>query len=427
MIGFYFLTLLHHKFTASEKKIIFLASLGGFLVFYDFVIFGLYALYFSPEIFPAQTKLESLVYVYIVFGIGFLLKPVGIFFSHLYLLKDNSNKTLMLPILFIGVSTIAMGLIPTHAVIGSLAGWLMLSLRLIQGIASGAEEQGTINYIHANLAPDKTPFSLNGIFLGAELGGFFALAMNQILAHSLSLNQILLWGWRIPFIIGGLLSVLCCYIRYKLKTVKYQYTRNRYAKYNLFIILRNYIAHILVFGSAAGLVSSLWINCIIYIPVVLYHKIDPSYRDISALILYSSIYAVVATYIINLITRKINPPKLLKVLLLLSIPSIIFSYHCLALKSDISLAVSILIIFSLLINRLVPMVFLPKLFPQQVRLAGVVIGVNTGYALFGIFSPLIIIGIIRLTDTYYIAISGYLIFVTMICMLGLIVFEKLKV
>ena len=312
LISFNIFNLVKHKFSKSEQKVIFLASLGGGLEFFDFAIFGLYAIYFAPEIFPSPSRLSSIACVYLVFALSFLLKPIGVYLAHHVALRTNPKRVLIITILIIGLSSMAIGLVPPYAVIGAWAGFFMVLFRFIQGIAAGAEAQGMIKYINQNLSYSKAPFSISGILLGSELGGFTALLLNQILAHSMSHAQIVAWGWRIPFIIGGVLAILCYIFRYKFKITRHFEASDRYYQFHLFTVLRNYLPQVLVLASTAGLISSLWINCIVYMPVLLFHHLGLSYRTISSLLIYATIYSIFASYITGLIAKKITPLKLFK-------------------------------------------------------------------------------------------------------------------
>lgn len=426
LISFNLFNLAKHKFSKAEQKVIFLAALGGGLEFFDFAIFGLYAIYFAPEVFPASSHSSSIAYVYLVFALSFLLKPVGVYLAHHIAIRSNPKRVLIFTILIIGLSSMAIGLVPPYASIGAWAGFLMIFFRFIQGIAAGAEAQGMIKYLNQNISSSKAPFSISGILLGCELGGFIALLLNQILAHSMSHVQIVAWGWRIPFIIGGVLAILCYIFRYKFKTTRHPYASDKYYQFHLFIILRNYLPQVLVLASTAGLISSLWINCIVYMPVLLFHHLGLSYRTISSLLVYATIYSIFASYITALIAKKIKPLKLFKFCLVIAIPAVIFSYYNLSAKTHINYSVNILIICHGVISRLAPLVFIDKLFPPQVRLAGVTISVNTGYIIFGVFSPLIIILIMTLTNTLFLAEASYIIFAILMSMIGLHVFEKVQ-
>ena len=117
----------------EQKKIIRLASVGGMLEFYDFTIYGLFAVYFAGQFFPSNNNFITIVSSYAVFLIGYIARPLGgIIFSHIG--DEIGRKTVMIiTMVLMGVASLGLGLLPTYASIGLWAPVCMLLLRLLQG------------------------------------------------------------------------------------------------------------------------------------------------------------------------------------------------------------------------------------------------------------------------------------------------------
>src|ERR1700749_2994045 len=130
----------------SQWRVIILSSLGGSLEFYDFVIYSMFAQYIGAAFFPATSQLDSLMYSFSVFAVGYLARPLGgVVFSH-FGDKYGRRRVFIISILAMSAATICMGLLPTHAKIGSAASILMVCLRLIQGFSLGGELPGAITF-----------------------------------------------------------------------------------------------------------------------------------------------------------------------------------------------------------------------------------------------------------------------------------------
>ena len=131
----------------SDWRVILLASLGGALEFYDFVIYSQFAQYIGRAFFPNDDPLISLVVSFSVFAVGYFARPVGgIFFSHMGD-RIGRRRVLIITILLMSGATTAIGLLPTYAQWGVTASILLVLLRIIQGFCLGGELPGAIAYV----------------------------------------------------------------------------------------------------------------------------------------------------------------------------------------------------------------------------------------------------------------------------------------
>lgn len=201
------------KLKPNEQKIIFLASLGGALEFYDFVIYVIFAPLLSQIFFPEADKLASLMSVYAVFAIGYLVRPLGgVVFSH-FGDKYGRKKTFIFSVFLMAVPTLLIGLLPTYQHIGIYASILLILLRLLQGLSIGGEIPGAITFTCEHVNPRSRGLACGVIFCFLNLGIFLGAIISLILTSLLSKEQLVTFGWRIPFIFGGLLGGFSFYIR----------------------------------------------------------------------------------------------------------------------------------------------------------------------------------------------------------------------
>src|ERR1700751_1416940 len=192
------------------------SSVGTLIEWYDFYLYGVLALFFSkhffsPDLNPSIAFIASLF----VFWTGFLVRPFGaILFGHLGDLIGR-KFTFMLTLGLMGAATFVVGLLPGYAVIGALAPILLVSMRVMQGLASGGEYGGAATYI-AEHAPDgKRGLYTSWIQTTATMGIVLALLVVLICSQSMTPQAFSDWGWRVPFWLSAILVVLSGYIRLK--------------------------------------------------------------------------------------------------------------------------------------------------------------------------------------------------------------------
>lgn len=157
--------------------VIFASSLGTVFEWYDFYLYGTLATFFSVLFFPQGNETAALLAVMATFGAGFLVRPFGaIVFGHLGDVIGRKH-TFLITILLMGISTAAVGLLPTYEQIGIWAAILMLVLRLLQGLALGGEYGGAATYVAEHAPAGKRGFYTSWIQTTATLGFFLSLAV----------------------------------------------------------------------------------------------------------------------------------------------------------------------------------------------------------------------------------------------------------
>jgi MFS family permease len=198
----------------NDYRTLVLASLGGALEFYDFIIFVFFAvvigkLFFPPDMPDWLRQLQT----FGIFAAGYLARPLGgIVMAHFGDLLGR-KRMFMLSIFLMSVPTLAIGLLPTYAVIGIWAPVLLLALRVLQGAAIGGEVPGAWVFVSEHVPPRHVGFACGtltaGLTGGILLGSLVATAINKLYAPA----ELLTEGWRVPFIIGGIFGLVSVWLR----------------------------------------------------------------------------------------------------------------------------------------------------------------------------------------------------------------------
>ncbi|GAB2815048.1 MFS transporter [Streptomyces chlorus] len=191
------------------------ASLIGTTVeWYDFFLYGsAAALVFNTLFFPSSDPLVGTLLAFMTYAIGFLARPIGgMVFGH-YGDKIGRKKLLVLSLLLMGGATFAMGLLPTYGTIGVGAPILLTVLRLIQGFALGGEWGGAVLIVSEHGGDKNRGFWASWPQSGVPAGNLLATAVLALLATIQSEETFLSWGWRVPFLLSGVLVAVGLWIR----------------------------------------------------------------------------------------------------------------------------------------------------------------------------------------------------------------------
>jgi MFS family permease len=202
----------------EETRVIFASSLGTVFEWYDFYLYAVLAPFFARLFFPPGNDTAALLSAFATYAAGFLIRPFGaLVFGRIGDLVGR-KYTFLVTIVVMGFSTFAVGLLPTFASIGWLAPILLVSLRLLQGLALGGEYGGAATYVAEHAAPGKRGYDTSWIQTTATLGLFLALIVIGICRFTgvMTAAQFGDWGWRIPFLVSVVLLIFSVYIRLRL-------------------------------------------------------------------------------------------------------------------------------------------------------------------------------------------------------------------
>ena len=202
-----------HTITNEERKVIFASSLGTVFEWYDFYLYGSLAAIIAKQFFAGTDPNTAFIFALLAFAAGFLVRPFGaIVFGRLGDMVGR-KYTFLVTILIMGVSTFVVGLLPNYASIGIAAPIILVSLRILQGLALGGEYGGAATYV-AEHAPDhKRGAFTSWIQTTATLGLFLSLMVILATRTAIGEEAFADWGWRIPFLVSVFLLAVSVWIR----------------------------------------------------------------------------------------------------------------------------------------------------------------------------------------------------------------------
>jgi len=189
------------------------ALLGNALEWYDFAVYGYVASDLGRVFFPADVPALQTLAAFGVFAVGYLMRPIGSLV--LGPLGDLLGRRLMLSlsIVIMGLSSLLIGLLPTHAQIGVTAGLLLVLLRMVQGFSVGAEFTGSITYATEAAARGQAGYLSSLAVAGGLLGFSFGALSAALIGWTVGQEAMLTWGWRLPFLFGAAVAMLGFWMR----------------------------------------------------------------------------------------------------------------------------------------------------------------------------------------------------------------------
>jgi MFS family permease len=200
-----------------DRLVILASSLGTVFEWYDFFVYGTLAAIIAKQFFPSVDATAGFLLVLATFGAGFGVRPLGaVLFGYL---GDRLGRkyTFLVTVTLMGVATAAVGLLPTYAQAGIAAPILLVTCRLLQGLALGGEYGGAAVYVAEHAPPNRRGFYTS--FIQASVIGGFLLSLIVVLSSTWAVDPAAWegWGWRIPFLFSVVLLAVSLWIRLKLK------------------------------------------------------------------------------------------------------------------------------------------------------------------------------------------------------------------
>lgn len=190
-----------------------IASIGNVVEWYDWSIYAIFALFFSKQFFPSDDPTAALISTFGIFALGFVARPVGSI--TLGRITDRIGRTAALgvSVSIVAVASVLIGLSPTAELIGIWAAVWLVTLRIAQGLALGAETSAALTYLAESAGNNRRGFFVSFYTATTVVGTLIGSVIGLILTTLLNNEQMMEFGWRIPFFIGGLLGLIALWIR----------------------------------------------------------------------------------------------------------------------------------------------------------------------------------------------------------------------
>lgn len=411
----------------SLKHVLFGSLIGTTIEFFDFYIYANAAVLVFPQLFfpgsdATMATLESLA----TFSIAFLSRPLGsAFFGH-YGDKIGRKFTLVAALLTMGISTVTIGFLPSYASIGVAAPLLLMLCRFGQGVGLGGEWGGAVLLAIENAPPHKRAWY--GMFpqLGAPIGLLLSGGTFLLLTDSMSNEDFMNYGWRIPFIASSLLVIVGFYIRTKItETPSFENSKNAHEEVKVpFVTVIKSYKNQLIFGTLAAITTFL----VFYLMTVFIlnwntKSLGFSNREALLIQLFSVLFFALFIPVSALVADKIGRRKMLiYVTIAIAVFGFLFTYF---LNSGSTFMVTFFVCLGMSLMGFVygPIgTFLSELFPTTVRYTGASLTFNLAGILGAAFAPIIAIW---LAEKYSITYVGfYLTIAACISLFSLLVISR---
>jgi MFS transporter, MHS family, proline/betaine transporter len=388
---------------ALVKRAVKAAALGNAMEWFDFGVYSYIAVTLGKAFFPSGNPTAQLLSTFGAFAAAFLVRPLGgLVFGPLGD-RVGRQKVLAVTMIMMAAGTFAIGLIPSYATIGVGAPLLLLAARLVQGFSTGGEYAGASTFI-AEYSPDKKRGFLGSWLEFGTLAGYIAGAgLVTLMTALLSTEDLVSWGWRIPFLIAGPMGVIGLYLRLRLEetpaftaeTEKAESARRKVPLREMITgqwqALLLCVGLVLVFNVTDYMLLS-------YMPSYLTSELK--YDETHGLLVVLAVMALmmVVQPFAGALSDRIGRRPVIAAgcagFLLLSVPALLLIRQ--GSLFAIALGMGALGLLLVCFTAAMPSA-LPALFPTRVRYGSLSVGFNVSVSLFGGTTPLVVTALIGAT------------------------------
>ncbi|GGF72669.1 proline/betaine transporter [Azorhizobium oxalatiphilum] len=376
------------RLSRGQWRIICLASLGGSLEFYDFIIYGIFVQYISAQFFPADDPYVSLILSFSVLALGFLARPFG--GALLGTLGDRFGRrpVFIASLGLTTLATIAIGLLPGYESWGLAAPLLLVALRLVQGICLGGELPGAITYA-VETAPKRAGLACGFIIFCVNVGVLVATLVNLGIQYALPAQDVASYGWRIAFLFGGVIGIVSFALRRKLEeSPEFTNLHGKAAKHPLGEIVRGHGRSVLLAAGVAAIIAGF--NGLLYgfIPAFLVKSLGYPAPDVALAMAVALVLSSAGLIVAGWAGDFISPRMILRggslLMLVLVVPLFLLMVNK---GASIVLVLGLLSLAFSPVSGIWPSI-IAGLFPTQVRFTGIALSYNLSVTLLSGFAPL---------------------------------------
>ena len=402
--------------------------LGTVLEWYDFSLFGALSIVLSSLFFPDSNHLNSLLATFGAFASGFIMRPVGgVLFGYIGDTFGRKRATIV-SIFIMTISTVLIGALPTYWQCGLVAPFMLVILRMVQGLSAGGEYPGvTVILWESADKKDKTflsSFSVSSSLLGMVAGSVVGFIFTTIFSPT----TLYTWGWRLPFLLSIVLGVVGVYLRLRIEeneVFKKALQMKTLVQNPLLLLIKQYKKNLSLAIGLFAVNVVFFYTIFIYFPVYLMKFYKISMQAMLFINSTNMLLSVVLLPIAGKLSDKIGSAK---VMLFSATVFVIFSYPFFVLYLSESLLFIyigqlLLTILATLFIASVPAT-LVVLFPVEVQYTGVSLGMNIAAISFGGVAPLISTFLVYVTHNH-LAPAFFVIFSFVIGLISTLFYKKI--
>lgn len=413
----------------THKKTIFAGIFGNALEWYDFTTYAFFAPILATLFFPAKDPFVSLLMAFGVFALSFLVRPLGaIIFGYLGDHYGRKNA-LIVSIIVMSVPTFVLGLLPSYTTIGIAAPILLTLLRVIQGMAVSGEITSATSFLVEHAHESRRGFTGSLAMCSAFVGIVISSAIVTLITDAVTHDQLSTWGWRIPFLFGGILGFIGLGIRLRsAETAHYEkakQTKSHQHKPSVLKHYRNLEYRPIVIAMLVTCIMAICNYLLIgYFNVFLIKTMGHPIKEVMTINFICLLVLTLLLPLLGLWSDKIGRKP---VLMSGMIGFVILIYPIFWLLQQPSILQVFFgeLLFTLVlapITALIPTT-LAEMFHVHTRNSSVALGYNMSLALFGGTAPLIALELVARTKSLY-APTWYVIAGAIISLLALLTLKE---
>jgi len=396
-----------------QNKLYFAGLVGEIMEWFDFTVYGFFALIIASKFFPSENHFVSLMATFATFAVGFLMRPLGALIFGDIGDSLGRKKVLITSIFLMAFPSLVVGIMPTFATIGIFAPVILIFMRMLQGLSVGGEHTGSIVYL-AELSHQKNralsaviPFV--GTVTGVLLGSLVGVTIFSLFAH----ETIMQWAWRIPFFLGVLIAVVGMIIR-KCLPESYQPEADTKTQPPIIDVVQHHFktflqVFLLNLPFAAG-----FYTIFIYNPLWMQKFLDVSKSHSLQINSVSLVITIIAMLLASFLSNKVGRKPVLIVatagLTFLSYP--LYKMMLGTITFHLFIGQGLFAVFIGLFIGVTGVVMV-ELFDKNIRMSGVSVSFNLCFAMFGGTAPMIATWLIHTTHDN-VSIAWYLSLVSLI-------------
>lgn len=386
----------------GKYRVIVGASLGNGLEVFDFTVYSFFAVVIGELYFPSDTAYGSLLMAVAVFGVGFVIRPLGSMILGTYADRKGRKAAMLLTIVLMGIGTSMIAFAPTYEQIGVFAPVLIVAGRLLQGFSSGGEVGAATTLLLESAGSNQRGFFVGWQSISQGIAALVGASLGLLLTSTLSQEALYSWGWRVPFILGLSIVPVGIYIR---RHIEETYVSPAESGPNVVSPVkeifsqhwRDFVLGILMIMSGTVMVYIF----VFYMPtyMMLTHHISAPIAYLFSCL--AAIVQVVAVYFTGRYLDKVkNSKKAMMASIVVGIVMAYPTFRMLEVPGYLWLAIvlRLLLIVALGVNMLTSTMLIVEALPRAVRATGVSMIYSFGVTIFGGSAQVIVTWLLEVTE-----------------------------